>query len=240
MSSISNLPGSIVVFDAGLRHILTTSSMSDRERSLVSFAIRYSQRRLVFQLVKSVCADDGLMVLSAQRSTRHPLGFDKFVLYATDIYQLRLHVWWPDEAHGIEHIHNHRFSFVSGIVFGKIQLASYRSIRDGMSYARFREKRHPSDGMYEYHPYGHVRVGLASLQTLCAGSAYYLDSRELHRVHAVNDGLSATLFIRLPQVRKSTDVLVDPGGHIPTTGLRPNMTVGEARQRLESFASVLE
>lgn len=236
---MSSFPDSIAKFDAALRRILTTSTAHDREASLVSFTAQYSQGRSVYQMVRSVCADDNLMISCAQRSVRHPLGFDKFVLHATGTYQLRLHIWWPEEAHGTEHIHNHRFSFVSGIVSGRIQVSSYRSIRDGVQYTRFREKRHPNGGMYEYHSYGQVRVGVASLQTLCPGSAYYLDSGELHRVYAVDDGLSATLFIRLSQARKSTDVLVHSDGAVPATGLRANMAAGEAKRRLESFVRTL-
>ena len=240
VSSVSGLPDQITSFDSDLRQILTTSSILNREASLTSFALKCSQRSLVRRLVESVCSDDRLMASCAQRSVRHPLGFDKFVLHATDAYQLRLHIWWPEDAHGTEHIHNHRFSFVSGIILGRIQLASYRSMRSGVSYARYREKRHPSGSMYEYHPYGQARVGLANLQTLCAGTAYYLDSGELHRVYAADDGLSATLFIRFSQARKSTDVLVDAGGELPTTGTRANMNVREAKQRLESFAGIVE
>jgi hypothetical protein len=238
MSRQFSLPGSIAAFDTGLRQILTTSSY-DREADIASLAMQYSQRGLVYQMIKSICADDSLMSSCAQRSARHPLGFDKFVLYATDAYQLRIHVWWPGETHGTEHIHNHRFSFVSGIIAGKIHVASYRLARKGVSYARFREKKYPDDGMYEYHPYGNVQIGLASLQMLCPGSVYYLDSRELHRVQAADDRLSATLFIRLSQIRASTDVLVDTGGKMPTSGLRDSMAIDAARRRLESFASVM-
>lgn len=236
---MTNLPRSIETFDTDLKHILTTLPPHDREFSATSFAMYYSHRRLVHEIVQSICADDRLLTLCAERSTRHPLGFDKFVLHATDIYQLRIHVWWPEVVHGTEHIHNHRFSFASGIIFGKIHVASYRSARNGIPHARFREKRY-SGGMYEYRPYGQVQVGLASLQTLCPGSAYYLDSGELHRVQVVDQDLSATLFIRLSQDRKSTDVLVNSGGELPTTGQRDNMAVDDARQRLESFATLME
>ena len=239
MTGLADLPKPVAAFDVGLRRVLTTFSPEEREIGMLSFAGQYSKRAAVAEIVSSVYTDTGLMAVCGGRSVRHPLGFDKFVLYASDVYQLRLHVWWPDEVHGTEHIHNHRFSFVSGIIVGEIFVASYRSMRGGVPHTRFRETRYRSGSGYEYGSYGRMHVGTASMHTLGAGCAYYLDSGELHRVQAANGHLAATLFIRLPQNRRNTDVLVAVNGELPVTGPRESMGMAEAKRRLTSFARMM-
>lgn len=240
MTRVTDLPSDMAAFDSDLRRILATCPASRREAEIASFARRYSERAPVAGMIGSVCASNNLLIACAGLSVRHPLGFDKFVLYSTDLYQLRLHIWWPGEAHGTEHIHNHRFSFVSGIIAGRIIVASYRPERDGVPHRGFRETKDPVAGGYSYRPSGPVQVNLASLQTLCAGCAYYLDSGELHRVQAAGGGLAATLFIRFPRNRENTDVLVASDGVLPATGQREIMGIDETRRRLGSFASLMD
>ncbi|HZR51765.1 MAG TPA: hypothetical protein VFB06_19905 [Streptosporangiaceae bacterium] len=236
---MTSLPTDIAAFDADLRRILTTCPTNERAAEIAAFTRRYSERDPVTGIVGAVCASSNMLVACAGKSVRHPLGFDKFVLHSADLYQLRLHVWWPGEAHDIEHIHNHRFSFVSGIIAGQISVASYRLERHGVPHTRFRETKDPVAGRYAYRPSGPVEATLASLQTLCTGCAYYLDSGELHRVQAAGGGLAATLFIRFPRNRENTDVLVAANGALPVTGWRETMGVDETRRRLGSFASMM-
>ena len=96
-----------------------------RQQNLTSIIRRYSGRDSMLSIVTSISRDEYLMDSCVKRSQIHPLGFDKIVLLAAPNYQVHLHVWW-NHASTREDIHNHRFSFASGVVTGAIRMSSYR------------------------------------------------------------------------------------------------------------------
>ena len=75
------------------------------------------------ELLLSLSKDDKAIAACAERSFRHPLGFSKLTLIdALPLFNLRVHVWWPGDEGGVDHVHNHRFSFVSAVVCGSYDM----------------------------------------------------------------------------------------------------------------------
>jgi hypothetical protein len=139
-------------------------------------------------------------------------GFDKFLLFSTKQYQLRLHVWWPtagQEYH--EDIHNHRFDFVSCILLGRVVVELYEIAAFGQRRVLLIDHSRPEGcSAYSLTTIGDVFVDQVSTHELVGGSAYITRSDSLHRVVPDRETLLATLFLKRAPVRSDADVLVEP------------------------------
>jgi hypothetical protein len=230
------LPEIVQKLSTDLERIFSTQSRSDRQTALTSVALHYTKSDMMYGVVEAVCADDDLMNACAQSSESHPLGFDKFVLFASPLYEVRIHIWWPDAAKGRGDIHNHRFSFASAVIAGAIQVSSYRAGRPGVAMTRLAESRVESN-VYEYNPVGSVEVKRITTLALSRGSAYYMDSSELHRVEVMGKGMTATLFISSGDERKNTTVITERDARKALAAKRDRLTIDEAKRRLLTFAN---
>jgi hypothetical protein len=230
------LPEKVQKLNTDLERIFSTQSRSDRQAELTTIVLNYTENNKIHGIIQAVCADDNLMNACAQSSESHPLGFDKFVLVASPLYEVRIHIWWPDAAQGRGDIHNHRFSFASAVIVGAIQVSSYRTGRSGVTMTRLAESRVESN-VYEYNPVGSVHVERATTLALSGGSSYYMDSSELHRVKIVGSGITATLFIRSRDERENTIVITETDIRKAPMAKRDRLTVDEARRRLLTFSN---
>jgi hypothetical protein len=167
----------------------------------------------------------------------HPLGFDKFTLLTSPLYEVRLHIWWPDTRRGREDIHNHRFSFISAVILGQVDVSLYEIASPGTTMLQFRE--HRQTGGYRYVELANVAVQQSGASSFSVGSAYYLRSSVLHRVDVSHGRMAATLFVRIRQQTRSTTVLVERGRGAPKSGLRQTFEVPDVQRRLDAFLQIL-
>jgi hypothetical protein len=231
------LPEPARSFDSDLAALLDDQHGFDAG-ALSSFVLEQSRPESVGRIIDAVCSDDALAARCFRASVTHPLGFDKYMLLASARYQLRLHIWWPELRRGREDIHNHRFSFVSGMVTGKLQVSTYEIGKKGAMMQRFKEVRNPASGDYRYEPDQEVCIRQTNMLTLEANSGYYMDSAVLHRVDVPAGMLAATLFLRIGDDRKSTSVVVDCSSSAPVSGVRHALGADDARRRLRRFAGM--
>lgn len=206
---------------------------------LTSYMAEVSDPVSVKVLIENICADADLADHCFRNSLTHPLGFDKFLLLATDSYDLRLHVWWPDELPAQDDIHDHRFSLYSGIITGELQVSTHE-ICDGGNLMRHFEEIHGGEGhTYEYRVHDCVGVRETSRLSLSRGSSYYLRSGVLHQVTVLRGKVAATLFIRVVEPLTTSFILRGAGEPDPIANMRENLGVGEAERRIRAFLDVL-
>jgi hypothetical protein len=154
-------------------------------------------------LVDAMCADSYI----------HANGFYKISFpYSQDSpVRVRLHIWPGDDLMDNEpDAHNHKWSFVSKVLAGKLT----------------HDVLHVSPGSGEYHHYEYKRVGrghqyihsgiaeleLRRVEDAPGGIVYSMDARTVHRVRPEECGYTATLVVELAPARAQTDIFVTHGG----------------------------
>jgi hypothetical protein len=198
------------------------------------------QPAAVREIVREICAREPLLARLASISQHHPLGFDKYVVHATPEYQLRLHVWWPWQQQGREDIHNHRFNFCSQVIAGTLRMDLYATAEPGEEMDEYREDHVRGKGSYVFHLIGSPTVKKINTSILSTGSVNYTAAEILHRVNALGDDVTATLFLKKPLPnRHFTSVLV-PRGEAPPPHTEPTaLDPGEFRRLLSEQSAVL-
>jgi len=199
--------------------------------ALVEFSTAAAAPPCFAGIVQSVCASESHLEWCAERSFRHPLGFDKFVLFRCPQYELRLHVWRSGPARHNEHIHDHRFAFASTTVVGHVDVEMYRIGVGGTLMVRYDERRAGEGRDYAFQCPELVTVLPVATLHVAAGSAYCLPSETLHRIRVTTD-FAATIVVKVPTGRVNTTVLADPLLRPPGRIVRRFFTPSEAERRL--------
>lgn len=154
-------------------------------------------------LIDAMCADSYI----------HANGFYKISFpYSQDSpVRIRLHVWPGDALMDTEpDAHNHKWSFVSKVLAGKLT----------------HDVLHVSPDSGEYHHYEYKRVGLGHqyihsgtaelemrrIEAAPRGIVYSMDARTVHRVRPDESSYTATLVVELAPARAQTDIFVANGG----------------------------
>ncbi|SNR25165.1 hypothetical protein [Actinomadura mexicana] len=204
-------------------------------------------RSLAFDLVAEVAktldtGDQRAAALVERRARIHANGFLKFVLVASDEWSSReltghklvLHAWHDSTAGGGENVHDHRWSFWSTLLCGRLRWESYsHSTRTGAAPTHVAcEYRSPGEAAaYEMLPRGPAALDCGFTTTMSAGTTVHLSETELHKVARAGPGLAATLFLQGPPVRSATNVYIPVSGERtrPETILRK----GKIKERVE-------
>jgi len=197
------------------------------------FIDRLAQPESFAQMVESLLVSSSLAEHVARHSYRHPLGFDKFVLAPLrPLGQLRLHVWWPEDTREREHIHNHRFGFMSAVLLGEVRTSVYRPAA-GDDLTHFSEVGGYREWRFEDLGRGSTALSIAA--ALAAGSVYAMPADALHRIDATPQ-LTATLFLETSANRPASSVYVAGGGK-PETYVGKELAAQDVRER---FTRLLE
>lgn len=181
----------IIIISDALRDI------QDNDSSFINVLDLLSEERMLLKIIDQILNEPDLQDLIAARSYDHFNGFYKMILYKTDDYKLRLHVWLPSEVTDIfEHIHYHRWPFVSKILKGVYYCNDYRV--DPLGDPMYKYVYSPRSGKTEYDlsNQGFEPILLLSTKPVKAGD--YLISRplELHRVIADRSVTTVSLVLQ--------------------------------------------
>ena len=178
----------------------------------------------------------------AERSYRHPNGFDRLVLHGGVDAQrtVRLHIWWPDEPTSVEQIHNHAWDFSSLLLAGSLRFELFQPGED-LAKLRFRTGPPRSGGSgYRMRALGQTQVSREFDAHLPTNTVYTLDHRALHRVARAGIEPTATLIVHGPFLRQESDILADApldehdDQHVRT------FDVDELRIRLERLLAAID
>jgi hypothetical protein len=191
------------------------------------------------ELLLSLNKDDKAIADCAERSFRHPLGFSKLTLIdALPLFNLRVHVWWPGDEGGVDHVHNHRFSFVSSVVCGSYDMQLYQRDRTGSPVIEYRENVSPERGWRLDHVAA-TRIRPITTIRIHPGTSYKLPAETLHRVTVQRAVPCATLFLQTTISRSTTQVFIKPGEPIPSQTPKEPYSGDDYRRQLESIMALL-
>ena len=176
----------------------------------------------------------------AARSYRHALGFDKIILVsAWPLGALRLHVWWPGQQRAREHVHDHRFTFSSVVLTGRLRTSLYQLAEDGEPTELYRETSDMADRRWRFEHAGPRRLARVLVADQPAGTAYTMSPPLLHRIEA-SPLLTATLFLETESTRNWSSVCVDPGAEPPAPADQTAFTPADLTDRLHRLRSTFE
>lgn len=192
------------------------------------------------ELLLSLRKDDQAITACARRSFRHPLGFDKLMIIdALPKYTLRIHAWWPGASSGVDHVHNHRFSFISSVVHGSYDMQMYEKGHGGSSVVEFQEEVSAALG-WRLHRVAITRIRPLATIRLWQGTSYVLPAETLHRVTMKRQSPCITLFLQTEISRSSTQVFIYEGAPVPVSIPKESLTCDGYRRSLEAVLAVLQ
>ncbi|MEU1311547.1 hypothetical protein ABZ419_22020 [Streptomyces cinnamoneus] len=202
------------------------AAASDRQKDYnLGLVRRLGAAPCISDLLQQYLADDDLLDEIAGRSYRHVNHFDKIVLVDSGNrlgYRLTLHAWCPPytekELHD-ELIHDHRFSFWSTILTGRLVSQNF-SRTDGPGAAEatgypvtpFRQYRYSPEKLgvsthsnfYEF--VGDTELAVTGETVEEQGNAYHLQYHRIHRVALPMESMTCTMVLRGPRERDFSNV----------------------------------
>ncbi|MEW9549521.1 hypothetical protein [Nonomuraea sp. NPDC050783] len=209
---------------------------AERQRAALSRLVTPSA---LAGLLREIARDeDGLRQIAAD-SYPHPLGFDKYVLWSRyPAGRLRMHVWWPGDARGREHVHNHRFAFSSVVVAGLVRATLFQRDEGGRPHTRYLDSTPLRADNWVLRPQEDVTLTPAATLEVGAGAAYSQAALTFHQV-AVADELTVTLFLEGAVTRSYSEVLIPAGQRPADREPRRPFSPEGLRERFELLSGVL-
>lgn len=192
-------------------------------------------------ILAEVLANEERLAWVADRSYRHPNGFDRIVLHGGIDAQctVRLHIWWPEEPAGVEQIHNHAWDFSSLLLAGSLRFELFQPGGD-IAKLHFRTGPPRAGGGYRMRALGQTQVSRVLDAQLPTSAVYTLDHRALHRVARAGTEPTATLIVHGPFLRQESDILADaPLDEHEEQHVRA-FDVGELRGKLERLIATID
>lgn len=169
---------------------------------------RVAQPANMINLIDEIMADPHTLAQIAARSYRHTNNFDKIVLVDSSIeedYRLTLHMWIPpysDQEINEEMIHEHRFSFWSAVIAGRLESDNYREADTGEPYQRFEyTPEATAESKFFYKERGQIHLQRDEPFVVNQGESYYMDNVRIHRVPLPEQDTCCTLVLRGPRLR---------------------------------------
>ncbi|MHC3470900.1 hypothetical protein ACYF6T_19615 [Streptomyces sp. 7R007] len=214
----------------GLEAVLRTLPRATDERKKddnLEFVRRLGAPACIGDLLSAYLDDDESLKQVAGRSYRHVNHFDKIVLVDPGIvggYRLTLHAWCPpytEDELCDELIHDHRFSFWSTILTGRLVSQNFSRRPAGMTeqagtaggavtslrqYRYSPEKAGVSTQANFYRFVDEAALEMTGESVEDMGNAYYLEYHRIHRVVLPMESMTCTLVLRGPREREFSNV----------------------------------
>lgn len=149
--------------------------------------------RLFRREIIRVLQHSDLQKQTAQRSYRHPNGFEKIVLVSDlpEIEELRIHRWCDDLED--TNIHSHSWNFQSYVLKGSLTHHLWQLCAGDEVTAFLMPPILIRDGLadeYEFEELGRFSLESLGVFQLAQGSFYRMNSGLLHRVKSTRDAVS--------------------------------------------------
>lgn len=189
------------------------------------------------ELLHSIHTSPRRIIECAARSYLHPLGFRRLVLISeSPLFELRIHAWPPSDLPSVDHVHNHRFAFVSSVLCGGYDMLLFQADDAGTPMLEYREAAHPGTG-WHLEQQGTTGLRLLTNVRLRPGASYALAPGALHRVAVPPATRCVTLLLSTIATGATTRVFVQQGQDVRT--VIPVRAMSHEEYRCE-LASVLD
>ena len=196
----------------------------------------------LLEIIRSIRDDPALVRQCAAASGRHPLGHDKIVLITHSAFHLRVHVWWPDRAPGVEHVHHHRFGVATTVVRGYYDMQVFHRAAAGISMTEYRQHSNAEAQEWYLESAGTARLRLLATARIAAGAGYILPADALHRVLVPRGSLCLTLFLAVMNAAgtpEQTRVFAMPETAAPSLVRAARLSPGAYLRLLDAIAMEL-
>ncbi len=217
------------------QHLIDAFLPDRSPRDLVAVLEKLLEAGAFSDFLCSLVDNDLALNEMANKSYRHPNGYDKLVLISPNEfpvpYELRLH-HWPEEGSGSESdIHNHGWDFASHIVFGSLSCEEFERAESGTRYRKIEYLRQ-SQGSFTFSEGASHELAMTKSFILESGETYFQPRGILHRVFS--SAKVGTCTIVLQGVTESTiaDNYIRPSGAVPQPKSLQKMSMQEYRVRL--------
>jgi hypothetical protein len=191
------------------------------------------------ELLRSISKDDRAIYTCAKRSFRHPLGFDKLtIIDALPLFVLRVHAWWPGAENSVDHVHNHRFSFVSSVVSGSYDMQIYEKDPNGSPVVEYEEEVSSEQG-WRLQRVATTRIRSLSTIRLQQGASYALPAETLHRVAVKQEAPCVTLLLQTKISRSTTQVFIRQDDPIPVSTPKEPFSYEHYQKQIEWIMQAL-
>lgn len=223
-----------------LRDVISRGKPGDegQQTSLAAMSSLAEPTRLA-ELLRSIHANPRQTVECAARSYLHPLGFHKLMLInESPLFELRIHAWRPSDVPGVDHVHNHRFGFVSSVICGGYDMLVFQADDAGTPMLEYCEAAHPGAG-WRLERQGISGLRLLTNVRLRPGASYALAPEALHRVAVPAGVRCVTLLLRTTATGATTRVFVQQDEDVRTMIPMRAMSHEEYRCQLASVLAEL-
>lgn len=140
----------------------------------------------VVEILESIISSSEFCDAVAGSSYWHPLGFFKCVVPGqVDGRFIRIH-YWPPMAHVMEDVHSHRSGFVSSVMYGSITQEKFELVCGDE--LKLVEYKYNLTGEASAEQVGFRNLRLTERRQLDAGSHYFIEASELHRIRVSEQG----------------------------------------------------
>jgi hypothetical protein len=208
-------------------------SGEESEQAALEVMASLADRARLSELLRSVHASSNVTAGCARKSYLHPLGFHKLMLVnASPLFELRIHVWRPTYTVGVDHIHNHRFGFVTSVIRGGYDMQIFQTSSNGTPMLEYREVADPHSG-WKLEQWGSAQLQLLTSVRLRQGASYALAAETLHQVTVPEGTHCVTLLLRTTATSSTTRVFVRRDQKVQTLIPIVFMSPEEYRHQLE-------
>ena len=213
--------------------------VGDRRSRVFEAFSAIAQPDHVVELMRSISGNAAAVEAGAARSFHHPLGFTKITLIdALPVFTLRIHAWWPTTQVTADHIHNHRYWFVSRILTGSYDMELFQKAENGELMMEYQEHVSQRQGWQL------ARLGGSHLQRLGtlrlhSSSSYDLPPETLHRVSVPRETACVTILLQSASTRSTTQVFMRPSQPRPEPRPKSSLSIDAYKGQFEALLAVL-
>lgn len=188
-------------------------------------------------LLGVIIADPTTLADVSQRSYQHGNGFLKVVLLERG-YKLRLHIWFAGQSCE-ENIHDHRWSFSSLILAGKLRSEIWQDAAQGQALQEFiYTAAQPGTAPFKVAK-GTSTLHPVNVQCHQAGQSYVMPKGKLHRIVNPGNQLVASMMCSAPTEQGTTRLIPLNNGVDPNIQ-PPKITAAQLKISLSAFLHHLE
>ncbi|MBL7781949.1 MAG: hypothetical protein JNM22_12080 [Saprospiraceae bacterium] len=164
----------------------------------------------ILDLVKDILNNEMLCNQIAANSYFHYNGFDKIILYESEVCKLRLHIWWGSNIEYKENVHDHRWNFASWIVKGKYINEIYTdndNFGNVFSEYHYKPRDRKEKQSYPLEFIRQTKLKKDRIEELSEGMITKCETGTLHRVKPITGINTVTLFLQSSSVLSYARVL---------------------------------
>lgn len=157
---------------------------------------------------------------AAGRSHVHNNGFLKLSLWRDPATQatIRLHVWRPGEDAGTPSVHDHRWSFASVVLAGRLSFSNFDLVEDSRGgWISHRVTDADAEGTKQQRRGERCELRRTCDYDLTAGGTHWVSHEQLHRTPPPST-FAATLVLTGPPQRRFSRVVTPLGSPAPGAG----------------------